>query len=108
MVHIPEDEQLTVTIGERVRLRCLASRLPKTVIAGLAGISPDYLYQIERGLKLPTVTVLMQLAEVLDVSADELLRPPQSALHRFKHAHRVTRCTGRSRDRRRPMAWPWM
>lgn len=58
-----------------MRLRCLASRLPKTVIAGLAGITPDYLYQIERGLKLPTVTVLMQLAEVLDVSADELLRP---------------------------------
>lgn len=67
------DEQLAVTIGERVRLRCLASRMPKTVIAGLAGITPDYLYQIERGLKLPTVTVLKQLAEVLNVSADELL-----------------------------------
>ncbi len=41
---------------------------------GLAGITaPDYLYQIERGLKLPTVTVLKQLAEVLNVSADELL-----------------------------------
>ncbi|WP_394615249.1 helix-turn-helix domain-containing protein [Lentzea sp. JNUCC 0626] len=67
------DEQLAATIGERVRLRCLASRLPKTVIAGLAGITADYLYQIERGLKLPTVTVLKQLAEVLHVSADELL-----------------------------------
>lgn len=67
------DEQLAVTIGERVRLHCLASRKPKTVIAGLAGITPDYLYQIERGLKLPTVTVLKQLAEVLNVSADELL-----------------------------------
>lgn len=67
------DEQLAATIGERVRMRCLASRLPKTVIAGLAGITPDYLYQIERGLKLPTVTVLKQLAEVLNVSADELL-----------------------------------
>lgn len=68
------DEQLAVTIGERVRLHCLSSRKPKTVIAGLAGITPDYLYQIERGLKLPTVTVLKQLAEVLNVSADELLR----------------------------------
>jgi hypothetical protein len=67
------DEQLAVTIGERVRLRCLASRMPKTVIAGLAGITPDYLYQIERGLKLPTVTVLKQLADVLGVSTDELL-----------------------------------
>ncbi|GGU47116.1 helix-turn-helix domain-containing protein [Lentzea flava] len=67
------DEQLAVMIGERVRLRCLASRMPKTVIAGLAGITPDYLYQIERGLKLPTVTVLKQLADVLGVSADELL-----------------------------------
>jgi hypothetical protein len=47
--------------------------MPKTVIAGLAGITPDYLYQIERGLKLPTVTVLKHLADVLGVSADELL-----------------------------------
>ncbi|MFC3891626.1 helix-turn-helix domain-containing protein [Lentzea rhizosphaerae] len=67
------DEQLAATIGERVRLHCLASRKSKTVIAGLAGITPDYLYQIERGLKLPTVTVLKQLADVLNVSADELL-----------------------------------
>ncbi|WIX92572.1 helix-turn-helix transcriptional regulator [Amycolatopsis sp. DG1A-15b] len=39
-----------------------AARRTKTVVAGLAGITPDYLYQIERGQKLPTIPVLAQLA----------------------------------------------
>src|SRR5262249_24968608 len=47
----------------------------------LAGITPDYLYQIERGQKVPTVAVLTQLADVLRVSVGELLgtgeREPQ-------------------------------
>ncbi len=42
-------------------------------MAGLTGITPDYLYQTERGQKVPTVAVLTQLAEVLGVSAGELL-----------------------------------
>lgn len=58
------------------------------MVAGLAGITADYLYQIERGLKLPTVAVLPKLAKVLGVSVDELLgqapaatngRPPPTA-----------------------------
>jgi transcriptional regulator with XRE-family HTH domain len=42
-------------------------------VAGLTGITADYLYQIERGMKLPTVTVPAKLAEVLGVSVAELL-----------------------------------
>lgn len=74
------DEQLTRAIGERVRARRTAGRRKKTVVAGLAGITADYLYQIERGMKLPTVAVLAKLAEVLGVSVAELLgqEPPTS------------------------------
>ncbi|MGH3821711.1 MAG: helix-turn-helix domain-containing protein [Pseudonocardiaceae bacterium] len=67
------DEQLARAIGERVRARRTAGRRKKTVVAGLAGITADYLYQIERGMKLPTVAVLTKLAEVLGVSVAELL-----------------------------------
>ncbi|MGH3788905.1 MAG: helix-turn-helix domain-containing protein [Pseudonocardiaceae bacterium] len=67
------DEQLARAIGERVRARRTAGRRKQTVVAGLAGITADYLYQIERGMKLPTVSVLTRLAEVLGMSVAELL-----------------------------------
>lgn len=76
------DERLAGTIGARVRLHRVAARQTKVVVAGLAGISADYLHQIERGLKLPTITVLMQLAEVLGVSVDELARPSTTDVER--------------------------
>jgi transcriptional regulator with XRE-family HTH domain len=66
-------DHLAEMIGERVRFYRTASRRTKAVVAGLAGITPDYLYQIERGQKVPTVAVLTQLAEVLRVSVGELL-----------------------------------
>jgi transcriptional regulator with XRE-family HTH domain len=67
------DEQLARAIGERVRSHRTAGRRKQTVVAGLTGITADYLYQIERGMKLPTVAVLARLAEVLGVSVAELV-----------------------------------
>ncbi|GLY39617.1 transcriptional regulator [Amycolatopsis sp. NBRC 101858] len=62
-----------------------AAHQTKTVVAGLTGITPDYLYQIERGQKLPTIAVLAQLADVLRVKPGDLLddqpapRPPRAS-----------------------------
>jgi transcriptional regulator with XRE-family HTH domain len=67
------DGQLARTIGERVRFHRTTGRRKQTVVAGLTGITADYLYQIERGMKLPTVAVLARLAEVLGVSVAELI-----------------------------------
>jgi transcriptional regulator with XRE-family HTH domain len=66
-------DHLAEMIGERVRFYRTASRRTKAVVAGLAGITPDYLYQIERDQKVPTIAVLTQLAEVLRVPVGELL-----------------------------------
>lgn len=66
-------DQLAQTIGERVRFYRTASRRTKAVVAGLAGITPEYLYQIERGQKIPTVPLLAELASVLRVPISELL-----------------------------------
>ncbi|WP_370939299.1 helix-turn-helix domain-containing protein [Amycolatopsis sp. cg13] len=74
------NDQLAQMVGDRVRFYRTAARQTKTVVAGLTGITPDYLYQIERGQKLPTIPVLAQLSEVLRVEPGDLLsnRPASS------------------------------
>lgn len=67
------DKQLAQRIGERVRFYRVAANKTQPVIAGLAGITVDYLYQIERGTKLPTISVLADLARVLEQPVDALL-----------------------------------
>ncbi|PWW64116.1 helix-turn-helix domain-containing protein [Actinokineospora spheciospongiae] len=67
------DRELARCIGERVRFCRVAADKTQPVIAGLAGISVDYLYQIERGTKLPTVGVLVELARVLEQPIGVLL-----------------------------------
>lgn len=45
-------------------------------MAGLAGISEEYVSQIERGLKTPTITVLHRFARILGVPVGVLLGEP--------------------------------
>lgn len=65
-------------VGERLRLIRLRQHKQQAVVAGLAGIAIDYLSQIERGLKLPSLTVLTELARVLDVPLSVLLEEASS------------------------------
>ncbi|WP_051400091.1 helix-turn-helix domain-containing protein [Haloechinothrix halophila] len=82
------NEQLARIVGERVRFYRATARKTKTVVAGLAGITPDYLYQIERGQKLPTLTVLAQLADILRVELSALLgHQPMPGPSRSSSAH---------------------
>jgi transcriptional regulator with XRE-family HTH domain len=67
------DDHLAQVVGERIRFYRSSAHKTKTVVAGLTGITPDYLYQIERGQKLPALPVLAQLAEVLHVELGKLL-----------------------------------
>ena len=46
--------QPEVRIGERLRFYRQAKGKTQAVVAGLAGVTEDYLSQIERGLKTPT------------------------------------------------------
>ncbi|WP_334666628.1 helix-turn-helix transcriptional regulator [Streptomyces cyaneofuscatus] len=49
-------------VGERVRDRRRRLGRTQAVLAGLCGITTDYLSQIERGLKTPSGDVLARLA----------------------------------------------
>ena len=72
------DERFAVVIGARVRAARAASHQTQVVVAGLSGITTDYLYQIERGKKLPTIPVLTQLAQTLNVPLSKLLGEPEA------------------------------
>lgn len=67
-------------IGDRIRHHRGGRR--QDAVAGLAGISPDYLSQIERGLKTPSLPILYALAQELGVPAAALLseQPPEEAV----------------------------
>ncbi|MEV6130263.1 helix-turn-helix transcriptional regulator [Streptomyces violaceusniger] len=58
-------------IGDRIRHYRGDRR--QDVVAGLAGISPDYLSQIERGLKIPSLPILCAIAQELGVPTAALL-----------------------------------
>ncbi|MGW3352641.1 helix-turn-helix domain-containing protein [Nonomuraea rubra] len=74
-----------IPIGERIRFYRTASKKSQAVVAGLAGISENYLSQIERGLRTPTIDKLHQLARVMDVPIAVLIGEPSfeedSVLH---------------------------
>lgn len=64
-------------IGTRIRLHRERAGRTQTVIAGLSGISADYLGQIERGRKTPSAAVLRSLAVALGVPVGALLSDSQ-------------------------------
>lgn len=68
-------------IGDRIRHYRGGRR--QDAIAGLVGISPDYLSQIERGLKVPSLPILYALAQELGVPTAALLseQPPPAEEH---------------------------
>ncbi|MFC5835966.1 helix-turn-helix domain-containing protein [Nonomuraea insulae] len=74
-----------IPIGERIRFYRTASKKSQAVVAGLAGISENYLSQIERGVRTPTIDKLHLLARVMDVPVAVLIGEPSfeedSALH---------------------------
>jgi transcriptional regulator with XRE-family HTH domain len=76
------DPSPEVRIGERLRFYRQGRGKTQAVVAGLAGVTEDYLSQIERGLKTPTISLLHRFSKVLGVRISEL-----HALQRALLAH---------------------
>jgi len=60
--------------GEIVRRHRETRRLTQEELAEMAGISATYVGFIERGDSVPTLTIILQIAEALKVRPAELLR----------------------------------
>lgn len=76
-----------VRIGERLRFYRQAQGKTQAVVAGLAGITEDYLSQIERGLKTPTLHLVHRFSKILGVRVSELLG--ESATEHDERVHPV-------------------
>ncbi|MFF5205040.1 helix-turn-helix domain-containing protein [Streptosporangium sp. NPDC000396] len=84
---------VTLPIGERVRYWREKKQRKQAAVAGLCGITEEYLSQIERGLKIPSLPVLHALAAELGVPVSALLDevPRESSGKRSIIAQDVTR-----------------
>src|SRR5712691_10209332 len=69
--------QPEMRIGERVRFYRQGKGKTQAVVAGLAGVTEDYLSQIERGLKTPALPLIHRFSTILGVRVSEL--PGESA-----------------------------
>jgi len=76
-----------VRIGERLRFYRQAKGKTQAVVAGLAGLTEDYLSQIERGLKTPTLPLVHRFSKILGVRVSELLG--ESATEHDERVHPV-------------------
>ena len=61
-------------IGRRIKTARENKRLTQEQLAELVDLSPMHVSVIERGVKLPKLETLINIANVLDVSADVLLQ----------------------------------
>lgn len=72
-------------IGERLRACRQDAKKTQAVVAGLAGVTEDYLSQIERGRKEPALPLLYRFAKILDVNVSVLLGEPESRQEPVSH-----------------------
>jgi transcriptional regulator with XRE-family HTH domain len=73
---IDQTKGAEVPVGERIRFYRETSKRSKVSLASRVGISVDYLYAIERGLRTPSMPVLYRLAANLGVPVSALLSEP--------------------------------
>ena len=61
------------SLGKRISFYRSKSNLTQEVLAAKVNCSREYIVQIENGTKVPSLSVLVKIANTLSVSADELL-----------------------------------
>jgi len=64
----------TVMLGKRIREARRAKKMTQEQLAEAAEISQYYLGEIERGDKIPSLKVFVDISDALEVSTDSLLR----------------------------------
>ena len=72
-------------IGVRIREARLKKKLTQEQLAEKADIGFYYMGEIERGVKLPSLTVFIQIVEALGVTADSLLKDELTASPEFNN-----------------------
>ncbi len=61
-------------LGKRIKEARIARSFTQERLAEEAEITTIYISEIERGIKMPSLSLFVRLAKILQVSADSLLR----------------------------------
>lgn len=61
-------------LGQRIRESRIEKGYTQQTLANKAGIGLMYLGEIERGIKMPSLSVFIKIVDALDISADYVLR----------------------------------
>jgi transcriptional regulator with XRE-family HTH domain len=75
-----------------------AARLSQEELADRAGIHRTYVSQIERGLKSPTIVILLKLSKGLNTTASKIMRQLETDRIGFGRMFLVRLLTGDSSD----------
>ncbi len=89
-----------LTLGDRIREVRKKQKLTQEQLAERLDISVEFVGQIERNLKMPSIQVFVKLVEVLNVSADYLLRDSVSTGQLFGEnaiGHKIEQLTPKQR-----------
>ncbi len=76
-------------IGKRIKEARLNREMTQQQLADEVDKTIVYISEIERGIKLPSLTLFVQLAQALEVSADSLLRDDLDASKTYVY-HEIT------------------
>ena len=60
------------TLQENIKSARLAKGFTLNEMAQAIGISPSMLCQVEKGVRMPSISILFSMAEILNCSLDEL------------------------------------
>ena len=89
-----------LTMGDRIKETRKKRGFTQEQLAERLDITVEYVSQIERGIKIPSMQTFMRLVEILDVSADYLLRDTVSTRNLYgdkQLASRLERLTPKQR-----------
>lgn len=70
-------------LGKRIREVRIQKGYTQQTLAQKAGIGLMYLGEIERGIKMPSLSVFIKIVEALDISADYVLRDELSSGEKY-------------------------
>lgn len=86
--------------GHRLRTYRKEKGLTIEKLAEQVGLSPNYLGDVERSKKLPSMATFIRLVNVLDISADELLKDEVNRADHLVDAEISSRLAGLTPRRR--------
>ena len=71
------------TVAKTIRSFRQAAGLSQEVLSGLAGLDRTHYSKIERGLRMPTLVTLFQIADALDISPHQLIKAIEEEQHKY-------------------------